>query len=129
MLVVGLPAHRRSSGRLQAGLNAWRQAPRFRYPLEQLGLVLFCDALKLRQQVRPSGVRYSVYARRCGGSQGSAERLLGLALVGSEVAEHAEVPRMEVEGCEALGEAAMPLGARLQQQEAGTAARWLAEAR
>ena len=51
----------------------------------------------------------------------SAQCLLGLALVGGEVAEHPEVSRVEVEWGEALGEAAMPVRAQLHQQEAGTA--------
>jgi hypothetical protein len=54
--------------------------------------------------------------------QRSAQCLLGLALVCGEVAEHPEVARVEVEGGEALGEAPMPVGAELHQQEAGTAA-------
>jgi hypothetical protein len=52
----------------------------------------------------------------------SAQCLLGLALVCSEVAEHPEVAGVEVEGCEAFGETPMPVGAQLRQQEAGTAA-------
>jgi len=55
--------------------------------------------------------------------QRAAQGLLGLALVYGEVAEHPEVPRVEAEGGEALGEAPMPMGAQLHQQEAGTAAR------
>ena len=51
-----------------------------------------------------------------------AQCLLGLALVHGELAEHPEVPRVEVEGGEALGEAPMPVRAQLYQQEAGTAA-------
>ena len=54
--------------------------------------------------------------------QRAAQGLLGLALVGGEVAEHPEVPRVEAEGGEALGEAPVPLGAQLHQQEAGAAA-------
>jgi hypothetical protein len=51
-----------------------------------------------------------------------AEGLLGLALGGGEVAEHSEVPGMEVEGGEALGELPVRVGAQLGQQEAGAAA-------
>ena len=54
--------------------------------------------------------------------QRAAQRLLGLALVDGELAEHPEVPRVEVEGGEALGEAPMPMRAQLHQQETGTAA-------
>jgi len=43
--------------------------------------------------------------------QRDAESLLGLAFGDGEVAEHSEVPRVEVEGGEALGEAPMPMGA------------------
>ena len=51
-----------------------------------------------------------------------AEGLLGLALGGGEMAEHAEVPRVEAEAGEALREAPMRVGAQLREQEAGTAA-------
>ena len=54
--------------------------------------------------------------------QRSAHRLLGLALVRGEVAEHPEVARVKVEEGEALGEALVPVRAQLHQQEAGTAA-------
>lgn len=47
-----------------------------------------------------------------------AERLLGLPLGGGEVAEHSEVPRVEVESGEAFGELPMRVGAELGQQEA-----------
>ena len=47
-----------------------------------------------------------------------AERLLGLALGGGEVAEHPEVPGVEVESGEAFGELPMRVGAQLGQQEA-----------
>jgi hypothetical protein len=50
-----------------------------------------------------------------------AESLLGLALSCSEVAEHAEVPRVKAEAREALGEAPMRVGAELDQEEAGAA--------
>ncbi len=43
--------------------------------------------------------------------QRSAQCLLGLALVCSEVAEHPEVTRVEAEGGEALGKAPMPVRA------------------
>jgi hypothetical protein len=55
-------------------------------------------------------------------SERDAEGLLGLALGGGEVAEHAEVSRVKAEAGEALGEAPMRVGAELRQQEAGTAA-------
>ena len=51
-----------------------------------------------------------------------AEGLLGLTLGGGEVAQHPEVPRMEVEAGEQLGEASMRVGAQLDQQEGGTPA-------
>ena len=51
-----------------------------------------------------------------------AEGLLGLTLGGCEVAQHPEVPRMEVEAGEQLGEAPMRVGAQLDQQEGGTPA-------
>ena len=51
-----------------------------------------------------------------------AERLLGLALGGGEVAEHSEVPGVEVESGEAFGELPMRVGAQLGQQEAGAPA-------
>ncbi len=54
--------------------------------------------------------------------QRGAQCLLGLALVYGELAEHPEVPRMEVKTGEALGEAPMPMGAQLHQEEARTAA-------
>jgi hypothetical protein len=54
--------------------------------------------------------------------QRSAQRLLGLALVCGQVAEHPEVARVEVESGEALGQALVRVGAQLRQQEAGTAA-------
>jgi hypothetical protein len=38
------------------------------------------------------------------------------------VVEHPEVPRVEVEGGEALGETPMPMGTELRQQKAGTVA-------
>ena len=47
-----------------------------------------------------------------------AERLLGLALGGREVAEHSEMPGVEVESGESFGEAPMRVGAQLGQQEA-----------
>jgi hypothetical protein len=53
-----------------------------------------------------------------------AEGLLGLALAGSEMAEHSEMPRMEVEFAQAIREAPMRVGAQLHQQEAGTAAQF-----
>src|SRR3954447_23854609 len=56
-----------------------------------------------------------------------AQCLLGLALGGGKVAEHPEVPRVEVEGSEALGEAPVFVGAQLHQQKAGAPAqppRW-----
>ena len=49
--------------------------------------------------------------------QRSAQCLLGLALGGGEVAEHSEVPGVEVESGEALGEAPMRVGAQLNEQE------------
>ena len=52
----------------------------------------------------------------------NAEGLLGLALGGGEVAEHPEVPRMEVEFGQALGEAPVRVCAELDQQEPGTTA-------
>jgi hypothetical protein len=54
--------------------------------------------------------------------QRATQCLLGLALVFGEVAEHPEVPGVEAERGEALGEAPMPMGTQLHQQEAGTAA-------
>jgi len=51
-------------------------------------------------------------------SERFAQCLLGLALVCGEMAEHPEMARMQVEGGEALGEAAMPVRAQLYQQEA-----------
>ena len=54
--------------------------------------------------------------------QREAEGLLGLALGGGEVAEHPEVPGMEAESGEALGELAMCVGTELYQEEATTAA-------
>jgi hypothetical protein len=53
-----------------------------------------------------------------------AEGLLGLALGGREVAEHAEVPGVEVDFGEALGEASMRVSPQLHEQEAGTAAQF-----
>src|SRR4051794_23841604 len=56
-----------------------------------------------------------------------AQCLLGLALGGGKVAEHPEVPRVQVEGSEALGEAPVLVGAQLHQQKAGSPAqppRW-----
>ena len=47
-----------------------------------------------------------------------AERLLGLTLGGGEVAEHSEVPGMEVQSGEAFGELPMRVCAQLRQQEA-----------
>ena len=52
----------------------------------------------------------------------AAQRLLGLALVDREVAEHPEVAGVQVEGGQALGEAPVALRAELHQQKAGTAA-------
>jgi hypothetical protein len=52
--------------------------------------------------------------------QRPAQRLLGLALGGGQVAEHPEVAGMKAEPGEALGEAPMRMGAQLRQQEAGT---------
>ena len=51
-----------------------------------------------------------------------AERLLGLALGGGEVAEHSEVPGVEVESREAFGKLPMRVGAELGQQKAGAPA-------
>ena len=56
--------------------------------------------------------------------QRDAQRLLGLTLGGGEVAEHPEVPRMEVDSGEALGEAPMRVGAELGEQEAETPAQF-----
>jgi hypothetical protein len=53
-----------------------------------------------------------------------AESLLGLALGRGEVAEHSEVPRMQVESGQALGEAPVRVGAELYQEEAGSAAQF-----
>jgi hypothetical protein len=50
--------------------------------------------------------------------QRDAQCLLGLALGGSEVAEHPEVPRVEVERGEAFGEAPVLVGTQLHQQKA-----------
>ena len=50
--------------------------------------------------------------------QRDAEGLLGSALGGGEVAEHPEVPGLEVESGEALGELPMRVRAHLSQQEA-----------
>ena len=54
--------------------------------------------------------------------QGVAERLLGMALGGGEVAEHSEVPGMELESGEAFRELPMRVSAQLRQQEAETLA-------
>ena len=54
--------------------------------------------------------------------QRSAQCLLGLALGSGEMAEHPEVPGMEVESGEAFGEAPMCVGAQLREQEADTPA-------
>ena len=51
-----------------------------------------------------------------------AKCLLGLALGRGEVAEHSEVPGMEVEQGEALGELPMRVSTELRQQEAETLA-------
>jgi len=58
-------------------------------------------------------------------SERVAEGLLGLALEGGKVAEDSEVPRVEVDSGEALGEAPVRVGAQLSEQEAGTAAELL----
>ena len=50
-------------------------------------------------------------------SQRVAERLLRPALGGGEVAQHPEVPGMEAESLEAIGEFPMGVGAELDQQE------------
>ena len=55
-------------------------------------------------------------------TQRVAERLLGPALGGTEVAQHPEVPGVKVESGEALGEQPMREGAQLGQQEAETLA-------
>ena len=51
-----------------------------------------------------------------------AERLLGLALGGGEVAEHSEVPGVEVESGEAFGKLPMRVRAELGEQKAGAPA-------
>ena len=51
-----------------------------------------------------------------------AERLLGPALGGGEVAEHSEVPGVEVEPREAFGKLPVRVGAELGQQKADAAA-------
>lgn len=50
-----------------------------------------------------------------------AEGLLGLALRHREVAKHPEVPRVKVQGREALGEAPVSVRSQLHQQETGSA--------
>jgi hypothetical protein len=113
---------------------------------QQLGLVLFCDALELGQQLAALGSQVERVRAPVDGvatslgepamlevvdkgdygaavdPQRTAQCLLGLALVDGELAEHPEVPRVEVEVGKALGEAPMPMGAQLHQQEAGTPA-------
>jgi len=59
----------------------------------------------------------------------NADGLLGLALGSGEVAEHSEVPGMEVEPVQALGKGSMGVRAQLHQQEAGPAAQPLRRGR
>ncbi|GAA4794399.1 hypothetical protein GCM10023200_32950 [Actinomycetospora chlora] len=54
-------------------------------------------------------------------SQRGPERLLGPALVRGEQAEHPDVPRVQAEGRETVGEAPVPVRAELGHQEAGPA--------
>jgi len=113
---------------------------------QQLGLVLIGDALEVgkhlaprRRQVQPvcppvTGVASSLGEpttlevvdqrddRAAVDPKRGAEGLLGLAFGGREVAEHSEVPGMEVESGQALGEAPMRMGAELREQETGTPA-------
>src|SRR5680860_1915980 len=55
-------------------------------------------------------------------SECPAEGLLGLTLVGSKLAEHPEVPWVEVERRETLGEASVSMSAELRQEESYAAA-------
>jgi hypothetical protein len=109
---------------------------------ENLGLVLIGDPLKVRQQVASSGRQVERVRSPVGGiasplgeatmlelvdqrdhgaavePQRDAERLLGAALGGGEVAERPEVPGMQIERGEALRKAPMGVGAELRQQKA-----------
>jgi len=53
-------------------------------------------------------------------AEGLAQCLLGLAFRSRKVAEHPEMPRVEVERRQALGEAPVLVGAELHQQKPGT---------
>jgi hypothetical protein len=113
---------------------------------QQLDVALVGCALELGKQVAPSGRQVERVSAPVDGIAAAlgelallevvderdhraavdpervAERLLGLALGGGEVAEHSEVPWVEVESREVFGKLPMRVGAELGQQKAGAPA-------
>ena len=113
---------------------------------QQLGLVLLRYSFEVGKEVAPRGrqvervcapvVRVAaplgepalleVIDQRDDGAavdpQRPAQRLLGLALGGGQVAEHSAVSGVKAVSGEALCESPMRVGAQLRQQEAGTTA-------